>query len=222
MNSVPDFSKPLKTRGRARPRCSRCHRSSGGFTAILHRRMPAGTRLRGVQFANLCDAVLQQMMRRAFRMAFLRRDRDSGCPKEASAALAPASSSAGVKIWDSDFLAEGVTTSWRGTTHVASPRCLCMAGPFLQLSGLDRLCHWLWLKPKTSPTGGVIRIKITVGILNESMPDEFMVRHRATFWNHFFDSLFQVDTKLTDLGFHYSNGEVTILEPATDREVGHV
>jgi hypothetical protein len=41
--------------------------------------------------------------------------------------------------------------------------------------------------------------------------NNFMVRHRATFWNRFFDSLLQVDAKLTKLGFVYLDGKVVYL-----------
>jgi hypothetical protein len=37
-----------------------------------------------------------------------------------------------------------------------------------------------------------------------------MVRHRATFWNHLFDSLLKVNAKLTKLGFVYRDGKVTV------------
>jgi hypothetical protein len=37
-----------------------------------------------------------------------------------------------------------------------------------------------------------------------------LVRHRTTFWNHFFDSLLTLDAKLTKLGLVYRNGQVTV------------
>lgn len=47
-----------------------------------------------------------------------------------------------------------------------------------------------------------------------------LVRHIATFWNQFEESLFIVDAKLTKLGFVYINGQVAIIEP--DAEVSRV
>jgi hypothetical protein len=43
-----------------------------------------------------------------------------------------------------------------------------------------------------------------------------LVRERDTFWNPLMESVLKVGTKLTCLGFIYLDGEVVIIEPATE------